>query len=324
MFEKIKPAENPFDPVNISKETATFNNDIENLLIDVPPLYLSTPEKIRENMEAGIVPYPIKRLKEVEDRTVPGPAGDIPIRVYRPENVKEVYLDFHGGGFALGQAYHKDIRLVELANKCDVVTISVDYRLAPENPFPAGLDDCEAVAEWLLKNAKEMFGTEKLTIGGDSTGANLSVATLIRLRNKHSFTGFLGANLVYGMFDLMGSPSVQNCGENSIYLTTKLIKWFTTLYVSPKKLDYPEVSPLYANLIDLPPAIFTVGTFDPLLDDSLFMHSRWIASGNEGRLNIATGGIHHFDFYPKQLRIARQANSNIRNFIRDIVNSTSC
>ncbi len=322
MSDLLKTNENPFDPKNVSLETARFNEDIEKVLVEFPPFYLSTPKQIRDDIETGKIPWPVKRLSNVEERIIPGPSGDIPIRVYMPENVNGVYMDIHGGGFALGQAYHSDERMVELANKSDVATVSVEYRLAPENPFPAGLEDCETVADWLLKNAKKEFGSEKLIVGGDSAGANLSVATLIRLRNKYNSTGFSGTNLLYGMFDLTQTPSVRNWGEKNLFLTTKLCEWIQGHYVNSEKYDDPEVSPLYAELSNLPPALFTVGTLDPLLDDSLFMYMRWIAAGNKGQLGVYPGGIHHFDYFQNELEISRTANSKIGDFIRGLVNTS--
>ena len=119
---------------------------------------------------------------------------------------------------------------------------------------------------------------------------------------------------MYGAYDLSMTPSARNWGEErNLILTTKLMEWFHDNYVPPEKQRDPDVSPLYADLRDMPPAVFTVGTLDPLLDDSLFMHARWIAAGNKAELAVYPGGIHTFNAFP--IELARQANERIFDFI---------
>ena len=304
-----------FRPESVDQETTEFNEGIHRVLSKLPPTYTLAPQVLREARERGEGLWPMKRLKEVEDRSIPGPAGEIPLRVCFPKKVKGVYLHFHGGGFMLGRAHHSDEDCFKIAHTCQVVTISVDYRLAPENPFPAGLDDCEAVAVWLVEHMGAEFGTDRLLIGGESAGATLSVATLVRMRDKHGFTGFIGANLVYGAYDLSGTPSARNWGEErKLILTSKTMEWFHENYAPREKWRDPFVSPLYADLHNLPRALFTVGTLDPLLDDSLFMCSRWVAAANEAELALYPGGIHAFNLFPTDL--AGKANDRIRDFIK--------
>lgn len=313
--------QNPFSPENVSKETANFNTKLDRLLSKLPPQYTLSPQKIRDDVEAGKGLWRVKRLDTLKDRKVLAKNREVPVRVYVPQKLNGVYLHLHGGGFMLGRAYHQDVRLVQIANHCDLAVVGVDYRLAPENPYPAAADDCEAVAVWLAKNIKREFGTKTLIIGGESAGANLSVVTLIRMRDKHGFTGFCGANLVYGIYDLAMTPSARKWGESPKYiLTTKLMKWFHENYVPADKINHPDVSPIYANLSNMPPALFTVGTLDPLLDDTLFMHARWISSGNEANLAVYPGGVHAFNIFP--LKIARQANKRIDEFLIKARNRT--
>jgi acetyl esterase/lipase len=200
-----------------------------------------------------------------------------------------------------------------MAKKCNLAVVSVDYRLAPENPYPAGPDDCEAAAVWIAENAQKEFGSKRLIIGGESAGATLSAVTLVRMRDKHHFTGFAGANLVFGSYDLSMTPSQLNWGEKNLIISTPILDWYYSHYVPMGKRRDPDVSPIYANLSDLPPALFTVGTLDPLLDDSLFMHARWIAAGNESKIAIYPGGVHGFNVFPTNL--ARQARDKIYDFL---------
>jgi len=207
--------------------------------------------------------------------------------------------------------------LAATAEKCKVAVVSVDYRLAPENPYPAAADDCETVAVWLAENSKSEFGCERFIIGGESAGANLAVVTLVRMRDRHGFTGFSGANLVFGCFNISMTPSQRNWGERNLIISTPTIHWFNDHYVPDvEKLDEPDVSPIYAKLHNMPQALFTVGTLDPLLDDTLFMHARWIAAGNRAQLAVYPGGTHAFIIFP--IKIAREANKKIFEYIAKI------
>lgn len=304
-----------FDPQAVDPQTAEFNKKLEELLATMPRAYLRTPEEVREDRESGNSWMgPIKRLDEGQDRVVRGLGRDVPVRVFLPDEVHGVYLHMHGGGFVLCHPDHFDEALAATARNCKVAVVSVDYRLAPENPYPAAADDCEAVAVWLTENVKPEFGTERLIIGGESAGANLSAVTLIRMRDGHGFTGFLGANLVYGCYDISMTPSQRNWGERDLIISTRMIEWFNDHYVPQKEIRTdPDVSPLYADLSSLPPALFTVGTLDPLLDDSLFMHARWLAAGNPSELAVYPGGTHVFNMFPT--KIAGEANKKIFHFI---------
>jgi acetyl esterase/lipase len=303
-----------FDLAAIDSETADFNKGIEKQLSELSPLYKFEPQMIRDARAAGYSVFgPIKHLDEARDRRVPGPAGDISLRVFVPDKVDGVYMHIHGGGFMLGRADHQDEFLACISKACRVAVVSVDYRLAPENPYPAAPDDCEAVAVWLAENSNAEFGTDKMVIGGESAGANLSVVTLLRMWDRHAFRGFSGVVLTYGGYDMSMTPSARRWGERNLILTTKTIEWFHGNYAPAEKLSDPDVSPLYADLSGMPPAVFTVGTLDPLLDDTLFMHMRWLAAGNKSELAVYPGGIHAFNFFP--IALAGKANSRIHNFI---------
>jgi acetyl esterase/lipase len=304
-----------FDPAAIDRETSAFNEKIEKELSALRPLYTHEPQVIRDARDAGHSVFgPIKHLDEVEDRVIPGSDTDVNLRIYIPEQVTGVYLHIHGGGFVLNRASYYDELLVNTGGACNVAVVSVDYRKAPENPYPAGLNDCEAVALWLVENCGSEFGTEKMMIGGESAGANLSVTTLLRMRDRYGFRGFCGAVLTYGAYDLTLTPSARRWGERNLILTTKLIEWFHEKYAPAEKYSDPDLSPLYADLSDLPPALFTIGTLDPLIDDTMFMHMRWLAAGNRSQLAVYPGGIHAFNAFP--IELARKANAKINEFIK--------
>jgi acetyl esterase/lipase len=200
--------------------------------------------------------------------------------------------------------------------------VSVEYRLAPEHPYPAAPDDCEAAALWLARNAKAEFGTEVLTIGGESAGGHLSAVTLLRLRDKHGFTGFAGANLAFGAFDLSMTPSQRRFGDRRLVLRTADIMHFADAFL-PGVTDRraPDISPLFADLSGMPPALFSVGTCDALLDDSLFMHARWLAACNQAELAIYPGGAHGLTAFP--ITLAREANARIDAFLARVVGAAT-
>lgn len=299
----------------ISEETARFNAQLEKLLAAAPAVHEVPVQVTRDAREAGEGLWgPLVRLDDVaQERTIPGPARELPLRIFVPNEIRGVYLHIHGGGWTLGRAHHQDERLWDLAQAACVAVVSVEYRLAPEHPYPAGPDDCEAAALWLVQNAQEEFGTDVLCIGGESAGAHLSAVTLLRMRDRHGYTGFRAANLVYGAYDLTFTPSVRNWGVRNLVLSTPIIEWFANHFVPVDARGEPDVSPLYADLSNMPPALFTIGTLDPLLDDSLFMHARWLAAGNAAELAIYPGGVHAFNMMP--FTLGQEANARMHRFI---------
>jgi acetyl esterase/lipase len=181
-----------------------------------------------------------------------------------------------------------------------MTVVSVEYRLAPEHPYPAGPDDCEAAALWLLseegRDAVQAPGP--LAIGGDSAGGHLAACSLLRLRDRHGITGAFGAAVFqYGAFDLSMTPSQRLWGERNLVLSSPIITWFADQFlpgVDQERRRDPDISPLYAELSEMPPAIFTIGTADPLLDDSLFMEARWRNAGHPTELRVWDEAPHGF------------------------------
>jgi acetyl esterase/lipase len=292
-----------FSPDAIDAATRAAIETIEKLIAQAPPLTAQSPAEIRAARREGrgTLPPPVL-LPHAETRAIRGPAGEIPLRIFRTPNARGVYLHIHGGGWTIGSADQQDPMLDAIARAARVSVVSVEYRLAPEHPYPAGPDDCEAAALWLAQNAQREFGSAALAIGGESAGAHLSAVTLLRLRARGAHRAFRAANLVYGCYDLDFTPSVRNWGERNLVLSTPIVEWFTDHFVPDRaRRASPDASPLLADLQGLPQALFTVGTLDPLLDDSLFMAQRWLAAGNRAELAIYPGGIHGFNLFPGAL-----------------------
>lgn len=283
-------------------ECAAFNTELERLLATVPRTETVPPEVTRRNRVEGkgIFPAP-EKVAEARDRTIDGRAGPIRLRTFVPPTVRGVYLHIHGGGWVLGAADQQDVLLWTLAQRAEVAVVSVDYRLAPEHPFPAGPDDCEDAARWLLDGGGAELGADRFAIGGESAGAHLVALTLLRLRDAGMGGGFRGANLIYGVFDLTGTPSQRLWGDRNLVLSWPLMEWFYDCFLPGMAAEdrrSPGVSPLYADLGALPPARFVVGTQDPLLDDTLFMEARWRMAGNGTELEIYPEAAHGFPSFP--------------------------
>ncbi|HLZ71922.1 MAG TPA: alpha/beta hydrolase [Dehalococcoidia bacterium] len=305
-----------FHPDAIDPETAAFNAQLAAQLAAVPGWYEPESAPALRALSEGLLRAPAVSPM-AEARRLPGPHGEMPVRVFVPDTVRGVYLDIHGGGWVIGTAEGGDLINERIARACEVAVVSVDYRLAPEHPYPAPADDCEAAALWLVRHARSEFGAERLLIGGGSAGGQLAAVTLLRLRDRHGFRGFAGANLVFGCYDLTMTPSHARFARKLV-LSQSLDRWFFDQFVpDPAMRRDPDISPLYADLHDLPPALFTVGTEDPLLDDSLFMYARWLAAGNRAELAVYAGGAHGFTGFP--LPLAEQANARMLTFIRDAV-----
>jgi|AntAceMinimDraft_1070359.scaffolds.fasta_scaffold50557_1 acetyl esterase/lipase len=210
-----------------------------------------------------------------------------------------LYLLFHGGGWMYGDgAGQNDERLEAMCDELGLVVMAPDYRKAPEHPFPAALEDCEAAAAWVEANAVAEFGTNTLIMGGESAGGNLCAAVLLRRRDAHAAACTTAAaagfpwrlvNFVYGVFDLQGTPSVAAFGNE----TARDFHYFCDSYCSDVRLRLtPDASPIRGDLAGLPPAVFTVGTEDSLIDDTLLMYAAWRAANNQAWLDVWPDGPH--------------------------------
>ena len=246
------------------------------------------PEARRARRRGARLPHPPSVSPLAEDRVVAG----VPVRVITPEGVQGVYLHLHGGGFVYGSASLQDDRLERLAVACRAAVVSVDYRLAPEYPYPAAPDDCEAVALWLGAAAGGEFGTDRIAVGGESVGANLAVVTLLRLRDRHGFERVRGAALSGGVYDL-SLTGLRVC--DGAEPTREELDCAFAQYAAGAPRRDPDLSPLHAELRNLPPALFAVGSLDPLLADSVAMAERWTAAGSTARLLVVPDGSHGVD-----------------------------
>ncbi|MEP7123336.1 MAG: alpha/beta hydrolase [Byssovorax sp.] len=209
-------------------------------------------------------------LARVEDRQIPGPAGEIAVRIYTPEaqGPLPVLAYLHGGGWVIGSLETHDALCRELARAVQAIVVAVDYRLAPEHPFPAGLEDGYAALAWIAANADSFGGDPaKLAIGGDSAGGNLSavIALLARDRGGPKIAHQL---LIYPVTDLNADTVSLRENAEGYFLTRAIMAWFSTHYITAEQRTLPHASPrLATDHRNLPPATVITAEFDPLRDD---------------------------------------------------------
>lgn len=240
------------------------------------------------------------------------------MRVVSPDGApRGVYLYIHGGGWTFGAPEQHDGFNLALARAAGVEVLGAAYRLAPEHPWPACAEDVVAATRAGLARA-EAAGLP-FFIGGASAGAHLAAVALQRLRGERVMERVAGAVLTYGTFDMRLSPSAAAWGDAAIVLSTPIIEWFIGNLLPDRTLAASaEVSPLLADWTDAPPALFTIGTEDPLLDDTLFMAERWRAAGSETELLVFPGGVHAFDVFTDpahKLPIAQEAQDAVASFL---------
>ncbi len=234
----------------------------------------------------------------VEDRTLPGPGGDIPVRIYTPAGKEPlpVLLYFHGGGWVLGDIEASDPLCRTLANNTGCIIISVDYRLAPEHPFPAAVDDAYYATQWVAANSAGFGGDpSRIAVCGDSAGGNLTavVCQIARDRGEPVIRFQL---LIYPATDAAcDTPSYGENGDG-YFLTKAAMQWFWRHYLKNNAdRNHPHASPLRAsNFSGLPPALVITAEFDPLRDEGEQYAERMRAAGTPVQLTRYDGMIHGF------------------------------
>ncbi|MGH3252558.1 MAG: alpha/beta hydrolase [Trebonia sp.] len=285
-----------FDPARVSQAVLDFNTALVTGMagggwVFPPP---SAPA-LRDALATSAPPPYVS----VSARTITVPAGthEIPVRIIPAATPTAVFVHVHGGGWAIGSAAGQDAALERIATATGMTVASVDYRLAPEHPYPAGLDDCERATRWLIEHAAAELGSGRLLIGGESAGANLALCTALRVVADQP-DALRGAALYYGNYDVTMTPS-QRRAESGVLITTGSLAWFYDQYVpdASRRAD-PDISPLYADLRGLPPVVLAVGTADSLVDDTMFLASRLLAAGVDTELVVVPGGEHAFDMAP--------------------------
>jgi acetyl esterase len=283
---------------------------IETLDSGFPAVQTMTGAEAREVIRSRFVaPKDLEEVGEVRDDTVPGPSGDIAVRVYRPADdaALPVLVYAHGGGFVFCDLDSHDGMCRNFANLLPAVVVSVAYRLAPENRWPAAADDVYAVTKWVSDNADVLGGDAgRIAVGGDSAGGNLAAVTALMARDRGG-PPIAAQLLLYPVIAADFDTNSYRLFGKGFYNPKPALQWYWDQYV-PALVDrqHPYASPLRANLEALPPAVVVIAGHDPLRDEGLAYADALEAA------NVVTvrcpfeGGIHGFMTMP-MLDIAQQA-----------------
>jgi acetyl esterase len=280
------------------------------LLIPGPPVHELPIEQVRVNHERETeeLSGDGEPVEEVRDLGVPGPAGEIPVRVYRPagEGPLPVVVWLHGGGWAVGSLDTYDAPLRALANASGAIVVSVDYRLAPEHRFPAAVDDTLAAVRWAGATAAELGGDPaRLAVGGDSAGGNLATVAARRLRGELDLRLQV---LVYPVTDAgVNTPSYREFSER-YGLTAANMQRYWDLYLDGADGTDPDASPLRAtDLAGMAPAYVLIADHDVLRDEGVAYAEALERAGVPVTLHRRPGTIHGFFRWLKATDVAREA-----------------
>lgn len=239
--------------------------------LNLPDVFDAELTVIRANAANGIAGSGIPEdIFHIEHRFINGPTADLPIRIYRPSDKPNLpaMVFFHGGGWVLATLDSAEQSLRSIANKGEIVIVSIGYQKAPEHPFPTPFDDCFAGLEWVIANAQYLgIDPSKIGVGGVSAGANLASGVALKARDQKIKLAFQMLNVPCND-NSMNYPSAVNNAEG-YFLSTKAMLWFWDQYLQkPEDHLNPYAVPSRAqSFADLAPAIITTAEFDPLLDD---------------------------------------------------------
>jgi acetyl esterase len=268
--------------------------------LGLPPAEQGTPEQARANFvtQRRALDGPPTPIRSVEERRIPGPGGELPLRLYRPAERRPLptLLFFHGGGWVIGSIDTHDPICRDLADRSGCLVVSVEYRLAPEHRFPAAAEDAYAATRWVAEHAGEVGADPaRLAVGGDSAGGNLAAAVALMARDRGG-PPLAFQLLIYPVTDRgIETPSYRENAEG-YGLTRDRMAWFWNQYLSrPADADDPYASTLRAeSLRGLPPALVVTAGYDVLRDEAEQYAARLRADGVEAQVARYPGLVHGF------------------------------
>ena len=283
------------------------------------------PDEVRAVIRATRKPRRHIPVERVYDRTVPGADGapDVPVRVYHPlsEGTRPaglpLILYFHGGGFVLGDLDATDACCRRLANGAGGIVISADYRLAPEHPFPAAVQDSWSVARWAAEHGAELGGDpDRLVVSGDSAGANLATVTAMVARDRGG-PAIAFQVLIYPVVDQRRKAHGAHVKKAAAVLTLEHQRWFSEQYLgSDGDRSNVLASPILGRLDGLPPAHIVTGEADPLRNEGEEYARLLNEAGVSATVRRYPGMFHGFFNLPDDIPLAEQANTDVHNIVR--------
>ena len=305
-----------------------LDSDTKNMLdmlqqMGIPDFADMTPEQARA-MSLSAPPAEPTAVASSTDQVLPTGVGNVPVRIYRPENPDGAALMyFHGGGWVVGSLESHDETCRELCSRAGITVISVDYRLAPETIYPGAVDDCFAATAYIAEHASD-FGIDpqRIAVGGDSAGGNLAAAVALQARDSGGPT-IAFQLLIYPVTDAnFERPSCIDNAEG-YFLTTRAMRWFWDHYVPDEALrKEPLASPLQASsLANLPAALVLTAEYDPLRDEGEAFAAALNAAGNQVTHTRYDGLVHGFFGMQQTVAAARPAMQQACSALTDALGS---
>jgi acetyl esterase/lipase len=278
------------------------------------------PPTARTLMEAMRPAGPVPELARVEDLRAPGPGGEIPVRLYAPRSSEPLpaLVFFHGGGFVIGSLESHDGTCRSLADEAGCAVVSIDYRLAPEHPFPAAPEDCLAATRWVGAQAHTLgLDASRLAVGGDSAGGCLAAVVAQQCRERGG-PRLAFQLLIYPVTDHGFDTPSYDANASGYLLTRDMMKWFWGHYLAdPADGASPLASPLRAEkLAGLPPALVQTAELDPLRDEGEAYARRLAEAGVPTTLTRYDGLFHGFFGMGAAIERARDAVAEAARHLR--------
>ncbi|HMC68154.1 MAG TPA: alpha/beta hydrolase [Mycobacteriales bacterium] len=299
-----------------------------------PSLASGSPEQARAAFRFTTVdmrdPANLADVASIDNQQIPGPAGSIPVRIYRPaaEGPVPTIVFFHGGGFVIGDLDTHDDHGRLLCRDVNAVVVSVDYRLAPEHKFPAGFEDCFAATQWAADSISSLGGdAARLAVAGDSAGGNLAAAVALAARERGP--SIAAQLLIYPGVDFTDDDTHASRIENAegYFLTADDMVWFREHYIADEHVTDPRASVLHAaDLSGVAPAVIGVGEYDPLRDEGEAYAKKLSDAGVEVTLHRFDGMVH--GFYGMGVLSAKAAdavqtlNADLRKLLANAIGRT--
>lgn len=285
-----------------------------------PPVSELSPGEARELYRLMRPLDPTVPVGRVAERTVPGPAGAIPLRIYAPDGPGPfpVYVNFHGGGWVIGDLDTADTLCRDLSTEAGCVVVSVDYRLAPEHACPAAVEDAVAATRWVADNMREISGNGRLAVGGESAGGHLAAVVCQQARDAGG-PDIRFQLLLYPVVDCdLERPSYRENGEGYL-LELETMRWFWNHYCpDPDRRRLPDTSPLRAeDLSNLPPALVMTAEFDPLRDEGEAYAAALTAAGCRAEAVRLDGLVHDFLATARLIEPSRRGFEHACRALRD-------